>query len=35
VQIQFEGPAGFNRWLDTETKVYGDIIRAANIKIGR
>jgi tripartite-type tricarboxylate transporter receptor subunit TctC len=35
VQVQFEDPAGFNRWLDTETKVYGDIIRAANIKIGR
>jgi tripartite-type tricarboxylate transporter receptor subunit TctC len=33
VQIEFADPAGFNRVLDTETKAYGDIIRAANIKM--
>ncbi len=33
VQVEFADPAGFNRWLDTETKAYGDIIRAANIKM--
>jgi tripartite-type tricarboxylate transporter receptor subunit TctC len=35
VQVEFADPAGFNRWLDTETKAYGDIIRAANIKMGQ
>jgi tripartite-type tricarboxylate transporter receptor subunit TctC len=35
VQVEYAGPAGFNRVLDTETKVYGDIIRAANIKLGK
>ena len=35
VQVEFADPAGFNRVLDTETKVYGDIIRAANIKLGQ
>ena len=33
VQVEFADPAGFNRVLDTETKAYGDIIRAANIKM--
>jgi tripartite-type tricarboxylate transporter receptor subunit TctC len=33
VQVEYADPAAFNRVLDTETKVYGDIIRAANIKI--
>jgi tripartite-type tricarboxylate transporter receptor subunit TctC len=35
VQVEYAGPAGFNRVLDTETKVYGDIISAANIKFGK
>jgi tripartite-type tricarboxylate transporter receptor subunit TctC len=35
VQVEFADPAGFNRVLDTETKAYGDIIRAANIKMGQ
>jgi tripartite-type tricarboxylate transporter receptor subunit TctC len=35
VQVEFVDPAGFNRVLDTETKAYGDIIRAANIKMGQ
>ena len=34
VQVEYAGPAGFNRVLDVETKAYGDIIRAANIKFG-
>jgi tripartite-type tricarboxylate transporter receptor subunit TctC len=33
VQIEFTGPEGFARYLDTETRIYGDIIRAANIKL--
>jgi tripartite-type tricarboxylate transporter receptor subunit TctC len=33
VQVEYADPAGFNRVLDTETKAYGDIIRAANIKL--
>ena len=33
VQIEFAGPAEFQRRLDAETKLYGDIIRAANIKM--
>lgn len=33
VQVEFAGPAAFNRVLDTETKAYGDIIRSANIKV--
>jgi tripartite-type tricarboxylate transporter receptor subunit TctC len=35
VQVEYADPQGFNRVLDTETKVYGDIIRAANIKLGQ
>ncbi len=35
VQVEFADPAGFTRVLDAETKLYGDIIRAANIKLGR
>jgi tripartite-type tricarboxylate transporter receptor subunit TctC len=34
VQIEFEGPAAFQKRLDAETKLYGDVIKAANIKIG-
>jgi tripartite-type tricarboxylate transporter receptor subunit TctC len=34
VQIQFEGPAAFRQRLDAETKLYGEIIKAANIKLG-
>ncbi len=33
VQIEFEGPQDFSRRLDAETKLYGEIIRAANIKM--
>ena len=33
VQVEYADPAGFTRVLDTETKVYGDIIRAAGIKL--
>jgi tripartite-type tricarboxylate transporter receptor subunit TctC len=35
VQVEFAGPQEFSRRLDAETKLYGDIIRAANIKLGR
>ncbi len=34
VQIEFEGPAAFQKRLDAETKLYGDVIKAANIKLG-
>jgi tripartite-type tricarboxylate transporter receptor subunit TctC len=34
VQIEFEGPAAFQKRLDAETKLYGDVIKAANIKMG-
>jgi tripartite-type tricarboxylate transporter receptor subunit TctC len=34
VQIEFEGPAAFQKRLDAETKLYGDVIRAANIRLG-
>ena len=33
VQVEYADQAGFTRVLDTETKVYGDIIRAAGIKL--
>jgi tripartite-type tricarboxylate transporter receptor subunit TctC len=33
VQIEYADPVRFNRVLDTETKAYGDIVRAANIKM--
>jgi tripartite-type tricarboxylate transporter receptor subunit TctC len=33
VQIEFAGPQEFARRLDAETKLYGDIIRAAKIKV--
>jgi tripartite-type tricarboxylate transporter receptor subunit TctC len=32
VQIEFAGPQEFARRLEAETKLYGDVIRAANIK---
>ena len=32
VQIEFAGPAEFSRRLEAETKLYGEIIRAAGIK---
>jgi tripartite-type tricarboxylate transporter receptor subunit TctC len=32
-QIEFAGPQEFSRLLDAETRQYGDIIRAANIKM--
>ena len=32
VQVEYADQAKFNQVLDTETKLYGDIIRAANIK---
>ena len=35
VQVEYADPVGFNRVLDTETRIYGDIIRAANIKLGQ
>src|SRR4029078_2606428 len=35
VQVEFADPAGFHRVLDRETKAYGGIIRAANIKMGQ
>jgi tripartite-type tricarboxylate transporter receptor subunit TctC len=34
VQIEFEGPAAFRQRLDAETKLYGEIIKSANIKLG-
>jgi tripartite-type tricarboxylate transporter receptor subunit TctC len=34
VQIDFAGPQEFARRLESETALYGDVIRAANIKIG-
>lgn len=33
VQIEFEGPAAFRQRLDAETRLYGEIIKAANIKL--
>jgi tripartite-type tricarboxylate transporter receptor subunit TctC len=33
VQIEFEGPKEFQHRLDAETKLYGDIIKAANIRL--
>ena len=33
VQIEFEGPAAFQKRLDAETKLYGDVIQAAKIKM--
>ena len=33
VQIDFAGPQEFARRLEAETALYGDIIRAANIKL--
>jgi tripartite-type tricarboxylate transporter receptor subunit TctC len=33
VQIEFEGPQDFARRLDAETKLYGEIIRAAKIRM--
>jgi tripartite-type tricarboxylate transporter receptor subunit TctC len=33
VQVEYADPVQFNRVLDTEAKAYGDIIRAANIKM--
>jgi tripartite-type tricarboxylate transporter receptor subunit TctC len=33
VQVEYADPVQFNRVLDNETKAYGDIIRAANIKM--
>ncbi len=33
VQIEFEGPAAFQKRLDAETKLYGDVIKAAKIKL--
>ncbi len=33
VQIEFEGPAAFQKRLDAETKLYGDVIKAANIRM--
>jgi tripartite-type tricarboxylate transporter receptor subunit TctC len=35
VQIEFAGPQEFARRIETETALYGDIIRAANIKFGQ
>jgi len=35
VQIDFAGPQEFARRLESETALYGDIIRAANIKLGQ
>ena len=35
VQIDFAGPLEFARRLESETALYGDIIRAANIKLGQ
>ena len=32
VQIEFAGPQEFARRLDAETALYGEIIRAANIR---
>jgi tripartite-type tricarboxylate transporter receptor subunit TctC len=32
VQIEFAGPQEFARRLEAETKLYGDVVRAANIK---
>ena len=33
VQMEFEGPKEFQQRLDAETRLYGDIIKAANIKL--
>jgi tripartite-type tricarboxylate transporter receptor subunit TctC len=33
VQIEFAGPQEFAKRLDAEAKLYGDIIRAAGIKL--
>ncbi len=33
VQIEFEGPAAFQKRLDAETKLYGDVIKAAKIRM--
>jgi len=35
VQIDYAGPQEFARRLAAETTLYGDIIRAANIKFGQ
>ena len=35
VQIDFADPREFARRLETEAALYGDIIRAANIKLGQ
>ena len=35
VQIEFAGPQEFSRRLDVETALYGEIIRAAKIKLGQ
>jgi len=35
VQIDFAGPQEFARRLESETALYGDIIRSANIKLGQ
>ena len=35
VQIDFAGPQEFAQRLQGEVKLYGDIIRAANIKLGQ
>jgi len=35
VQIEFAGPQEFSRRLDAETALYGEIIRAAKIKLGQ
>lgn len=35
VQIDFAGPQEFARRIEAETTLYGDIIRAANIKLGQ
>ena len=35
VQIEFAGPQEFARRLQGEVTLYGDIIRAANIKLGQ
>jgi len=35
VQIDFAGPEAFAKRIEAETTLYGDIIRAANIKLGQ
>ena len=35
VQIDFAGPQEFARRIETETTLYGDIIRSANIRFGQ